>query len=106
FGALRAGLLDSAYKDIYDMGNSNNVFDSAFTPTNVAYAGVGNYTSRPSNHLRYDTPSFGGFSASAGIALDETAGVSNDTNAVNLRYRAGGLDVGLGLQKQKNSVVA
>jgi predicted porin len=106
FGAVRAGLLDSAYKDIYDMGNSNNVFDSAFTPTNVAYAGVGNYTSRPSNHIRYDTPSFGGFSGGLSVALDETAGVSNDANAVNLRYRAGGLDVGLGVQKQKNSVVA
>jgi predicted porin len=106
FGAVRAGLLDSAYKDIYDMGNSSNVFDSAFTPTGVAYAGVGNYTSRPSNHIRYDTPSFGGFSGGVSVALDETAGVSNDTNAVNLRYRAGGLDVGLGVQKQKNSVVA
>ncbi|HEX5738982.1 MAG TPA: porin [Hydrogenophaga sp.] len=106
FGAVRAGLLDSAYKDIYDMGNSANTFDSAFTPTGVAYAGVGNYTSRPSNHIRYDTPNFGGFSGGLSVALDETAGVSNDTNAVNLRYRAGGLDVGVGVQKQKNSVVA
>lgn len=106
FGAVRAGLVDSAYKDIYDMGVSNNVFDSAFTPTNLAYAGVANYTSRPSNHLRYDTPNFGGFSAGVSIAFDETAGVSNDANAFNLRYRAGGLDVGVAAQKQKNSVVA
>ncbi len=106
FGAVRAGLLDSAYKDIFDMGNSNNVFDSNFTPTNVAYTGVGNYTSRPSNHIRYDSPRFGGFSGGVSIALDETAGVSNDANAFNLRYRAGPLDVGLALQKQKNSVVA
>ena len=46
------------------------------------------------------------FTGGVSIALDETAGVSNDANAFNLRYRAGPLDVGLGLQKQKNSVVA
>jgi len=106
FGAVRAGLIDSAYKDIYDMGNSNNLFDSAFTPTNFAYTGVANFTGRPSNQVRYDTPSFGGFSGSLSYALDETAGVSNDINAVNLRYRAGALDVGLAVQNQKNSVLA
>ncbi len=106
FGAVRAGLMDSAYKDIYDMGVSNNLFDSAFTPTNFAYAGVGNFTSRPSNQVRYDTPLFGGFSGGVSYALDETAGVSNDLTAVNLRYRAGALDVGLAVQNQKNAVLA
>lgn len=106
FGAVRLGLVDSPYKDIFDSGNSNIVFDSAFTPYNVAYTGVASYVSRLTNQVRYDSPSFGGVTASVGIALDETAGVSNDTTALNLRWRNGPLDVGAAIQQQKNSVLA
>ncbi|MBX3610852.1 MAG: porin [Hydrogenophaga sp.] len=108
FGAVRMGLIDSAYKDIYDLGNVYNLYDSEFTASKIAYAvgtngGVNNFTSRPTNQVRYDTPSFGGFSAGVSYAFDETAGVSNDLTAFNLRYRAGQLDAGFAYQEQSNS---
>ena len=114
FGAVRLGLMDSPYKDIYDMGISNNLYDSEFTPTKIAYlsgavgsaSGVSDFTSRPSNMIRYDTPSFGGFSAGLGYAFDENvapATANSEITALNLRYRAGPLDVGLGYQDQKNA---
>jgi predicted porin len=114
FGAVRMGLMDSPYKDIYDMGVSNNVYDSEFTPTKIAYlsgavgtaTGVSDYTSRPSNMVRYDSPNFGGFSGSVGYAFDENvapATTNSEITAFNLRYRGGPLDVGLGYQDQKNA---
>ena len=114
FGAVRMGLIDSAYKDIYDMGVSNNLYDSEFTPTKIAYlsgtvgtaSGVSDYSSRLSNSIRYDTPSFGGFSAGLSYAFDENvapATTNSEVTAFNLRYRAGPLDVGLGYQDQKNA---
>ena len=114
FGAVRLGLIDSAYKDIYDMGVSNNLYDSEFTPTKIAYlsgavgtaSGVSDFSSRLSNSIRYDTPSFGGFSAGLSYAFDENvapATANSEVTALNLRYRAGPLDVGLGYQDQKNA---
>lgn len=114
FGAVRLGLMDSPYKDVYDLGISNNLFDSEFTPTKVAYlsgavgtaAGVSDFTSRPSNMVRYDTPRIGGFSASLGYSLDEDPANSADLTALNLRYRVGKLDVGFGYQDQSNNTLA
>jgi len=114
FGAVRLGLMDSPYKDIYDMGVSNNLYDSEFTPTKIAYlsggvgtaSGVSDYSSRPSNMIRYDSPSFGGFSGSVGYAFDENvapATANSEITAFNLRYRGGPLDVGVAYQDQKNA---
>ena len=114
FGAVRLGLMDSPYKYIYDMGVSNNLYDSEFTPTKIAYlsggvgtaSGVSDYSSRPSNMIRYDSPSFGGFSGSVGYAFDENvapATANSEITAFNLRYRAGKLDVGAGFQDEKNA---
>lgn len=106
FGQVRLGLSDSPYKDIFDMGVSNALYDSEFTPNKIAYTGVGNSTSRLSNSVRYDTPSIGGFSGAVSYGLDETAGVDNDITALNLRYRAGALDVGFAYQDQSNAAAA
>jgi predicted porin len=106
FGQVRLGLIDSPYKDIFDMGVSNALYDSEFTPNKIAYTGVGNSTSRLSNSVRYDTPSLGGISGAVSFNFDETAGVKNDITALNLRYRAGKLDVGFAYQDQKNTVAA
>ncbi len=106
FGAVKLGKTDSAFKDIYDMGVANNLFDSEFTPVKIAYAGVANFSSRPENQIRYETPSLSGFSAGFSYALDEAAGVNNDVSAFNLRYRAGPLDVGVAFQDQKNVAAA
>ena len=103
FGSFKAGRTDTAFDDIRDLAVVNNLWDSEFSPTKIAYAaGVGDYSSRASNMLRYDTPSFGGFSAGVSYAMDENEAEKRDVTAYNLRYRGGPLDVGLAFQQQQH----
>lgn len=103
FGSFKAGRSDTAFDDIRDLAVVNNLWDSEFSPTKIAYtAGVGDYSSRAGNMLRYDTPSLGGFSAGVSYALDENEAQERDVTAYNLRYRAGALDLGLAHQRQKH----
>lgn len=103
FGSVKAGRTDTAFDDIRDLAVSNNLWDSEFSPTKIAYtAGVGDYSSRASNMVRYDTPSFGGFSGGISYGVDESAEQQRDVLAYNLRYRAGKLDLGLAFQEQKH----
>ncbi|MGE0347958.1 porin [Hydrogenophaga sp.] len=107
FGALKLGKTDSVYKDIYDLGNAHNVFDSEFTATKEAYrAGLGGFTSRPNNQIRYETPNMGGFSAGLTYALDEDVAANAETTALNLRYSAGNLAVGVAYQEDDFQVLA
>lgn len=106
FGAVKFGKTDSVFKDVYDLGLTHNVFDSDYTPVKIAYTGVANFSSRPNNQIRYETPNMSGFSAGVTYAVDEDATVSNDISAFSLRYKAGALDVGFGLQNQQNSTAA
>lgn len=102
FGTVKLGRHDTSFDDIRDLSVSSNLWDSEFTPTKIAYtAGVADYSSRASNQVRYESPSFGGFSFGASHGLDEDSTVKADTTAFNLRYRAGALDVGVGYQDQK-----
>ncbi len=102
FGTLKLGRHDTSFDDIRDLSVSSNLWDSEFSATKIAYtAGVADYASRASNQIRYESPSFGGFSLGASYGLDEDATVKADTTAFNLRYRAGALDVGFGYQDQK-----
>lgn len=104
FGTVKLGRHDTSFDDIRDLSVSSNLWDSEFTPTKIAYtAGVADYSSRGSNQIRYESPSFGGFSFGASHALDEDATVKADTTAFNLRYRAGNMDLGVGYQDQKAS---
>ena len=114
FGEFRAGLVASPFKDIFDLGVSNNLYDSEFTPTKVAYLsgtivgtvqGVTDFIARPTNVIRYDTPTFGGFSGGVAVSLDENVAPSTTNSAVtafNLRFRSGALDAGVGIQEQSN----
>ncbi|MCV0440281.1 MAG: porin [Hydrogenophaga sp.] len=104
FGAVRMGLMNSAYKDVFDLGQSQNLYDSVFSPYNVAYGGIGQYTGRPGNTLRYDTPSFGGVSASANYTFSEDTGAQ--IGALNVRYTGGPLAVGVAIQNQRPDNVA
>jgi predicted porin len=102
FGTVKLGRHDTSFDDIRDLSISSNLWDSEFSPTKIAYtAGVADYSSRASNQIRYESPSFGGFSVGVSYGLDEDAAVRADTTAFNLRYRAGNLDVGVGYQEQK-----
>lgn len=103
FGAFKMGRSDTAFDDIRDLAVVNNLWDSEFSPTKIAYAaGVGDYSSRSSNMMRYDTPSFGGFSAGVSHGLDEDATQKRDVTSMNVRYRSGPLDVGMGYQDQRH----
>jgi predicted porin len=110
FGEVRAGRMGSPYKDIFDMGVSNNLYDSAFTPTLIAQIpGVGAFTDRVSNMIRYDSPNFGGFTGGVAHAFDENVApstVNPSITSFNLRYRSGPLDVGVGHQAEGNDVAA
>jgi predicted porin len=107
FGALKLGKTDSSFKDIYDMGNAQNVFDSDFTPTTEAYrAGLAGYTGRPANQIRYESPNLSGFTAGASYSMDEDVTGAPNITSLNLRYRAGALDVGLGYQDEDKTVLA
>ncbi len=103
FGSFKAGRSDTAFDDIRDLAVVHDLWDSEFSPPKIAYtAGVGDYSSRASNMLRYDTPSLGGLSAGVSYGLDEDEALSRNVTAWNLRYRSGPLDVGLASQKQKH----
>ena len=105
FGAVKLGRSDTAFDDIRDLAVVNNLWDSEFTPNKIAYtAGVAEYSSRASNQIRYESPSFSGFTAGVSYGLDEEASpVKKDVQAFNLRYRAGALDAGIGYQEQKDN---
>jgi len=100
FGSVKFGRTDSIFKDIYDLGNAYNVWDSDFTSGKVAYDGVKNFTSRPTNQVRYDTPNLSGFSAGLTYAMDEKVAKAAEITAIGVRYNAGALAVGLGYQDE------
>jgi predicted porin len=106
FGALKLGKTDSVYKDIFDSGVAHNLFDSEFTPTKIAYTGVGNFTSRPDNQVRYESPNMSGFSAGLTYALDEDSATEPQITAFNVRYKAGAMDIGFATQKQDYNPIA
>ncbi len=116
FGTVKLGRHDTSFDDIRDITVSSALWDSEFSPTKIAYANsvggvaVGHatdYSSRADNQIRYESPNFGGFTAGVSYGLDEQAApIKRDVTAFNLRYRAGGLDAGLGYQEQDNEVAA
>jgi predicted porin len=108
FGAVKLGRSDTSFDDIRDLAVSSNLWDSEFTPTKIAYAaGLGDYSSRASNQIRYESPNFSGFTVGVSYGLDEQASpVKRDVLSYNLRYRNGGLDAGIGYQEQKHEATA
>ncbi len=102
FGTIKLGRHDTSFDDIRDLSIGSNLWDSEFSPTKIAYtAGVPDYSSRASNQIRYESPSFGGFTVGLGYALDEDPTIKGDVSSYNLRYRNGPLDIGIGFQDQK-----
>ena len=116
FGTIKLGRHDTSFDDIRDLMVSSNVWDSgvfATTESTVGtggYNGVGNlgdYGDRANNQVRYESPSFGGFSAGFSYGFDEqVAPAKRDVTAFNLRYKAGNLDVGYAYQENANEVAA
>lgn len=107
FGTVKLGRAETVFKDIRDLAISNSVFDSAFTPTKSVYdhsksGGVKDFSSRADNQVRYDSPSFSGFSVGVSHGLDEDQAVDKDVTAFSVRYKTQTLDVGLGYQDQQS----
>lgn len=116
FGTVKFGRHDTSFDDIRDLTVGANIFDSGTFATTEGvvgtsgYLGVGqlaDYGDRANNQIRYESPSFGGFSAGFSYGLDEqSAPVDRDITAFNLRYKAGNLDLGYGYQENANEVAA
>lgn len=110
FGTVKLGRHDTSFDDIRDLMVSSNLWDSgslATTETIVStganavngVGGLADYGDRGNNQIRYESPNFGGFTFGVSKAFDETANVSNDITAYNVRYKAGALDIGAAYQK-------
>jgi predicted porin len=101
FGRVALGQYDNAF---YTMGLTYNPFGSSmtFSPTMVSYYSLGGYLA-PSlgydtgwvNSVTYETPNFGGFTASLQFAPKETSagGDAKNNYAVSAAYNAGALSV-------------
>lgn len=97
FGEFKLGNVYTAYDDI--SGNTNPVFDSVLSPTNV-WASTG-YVSNPKNALYYATPAFGGVSGALSTNLKEGSG--NQSNAFHVKYEGGPVYAGFGYQVDKTA---
>lgn len=81
FGTVKFGRHDTSFDDIRDLTVSSNIFDSGTFATTEGvvgtsgYLGVGqlaDYGDRASNQIRYESPSFGGFSAGVSYGLGKS----------------------------------
>ena len=110
FGTARLGFFDTPTKQLsrkLDLFN-NKVGDSRnFLRTNASNgsqaSGTAAWEERFNNGIRYDTPSFGGFSLSAHYSTNFNTGVTttNDTDAYSLgaEYKGGPIFVGATYQR-------
>ncbi len=102
FGRVALGQYDNAF---FTMGLLYNPFGSSmvFSPTMVSYYSLGGF-SRPSlgydtgwvNSITYETPNFGGFTASLQFAPKESASDADDVKdnfAISAAYNAGPLSL-------------
>ena len=101
FGTVKLGRTYTAFDDARALANSNQVFDSAFTP-NVFGTGA-DYTSRGANGVRYESPVFSGFSGIVSYAFGEDKTATTDaSNIVSLTamYATGPLKAAYGYQEE------
>ncbi|MEO8387870.1 MAG: porin [Polaromonas sp.] len=107
FGEVRLGRQYTAYDSL--RGATNNTYDSnTFAQTGTVWGtGIQDYSNRTNNSVRYDSPSFGGFSGAVvyGFGEDKTATASaSNSTSVHLKYANGPLLVGYGYQREKETV--
>ena len=107
FGQVRAGRMTTSFDDVRALSNNHNVFDSnGFTATGFVFESFGakamKYNSRPNGSIRFDSAKFGGVYGSFTHAFEQTAGKDDTVTAFHLGYKAGGLNVAVGFQDEKN----
>jgi predicted porin len=102
FGEVKLGRSSTIYDEVRGLAMSSNVFDSAFTPaSNGVWGSGGDYSSRFNNKITYALPKLGGVYGGLEYALDEDATVDANMLGAKIGYKAGPLDVALGLQQEK-----
>jgi predicted porin len=102
FGEIKLGRSATVYDEVRGVAYSSNVFDSAFTPAaNGVWGSGGDYSSRFNNKITYALPNLGGVYGAIEYALDEDAAADANMIGAKVGYKAGPLDVVLGLQKEK-----
>lgn len=102
FGKIRLGKLTNAQRDMFDLDVWNNSDGANALDIFKRTAG------RPNNAVRYDSPDFAGFSASAlwGSGENKNAsanGKSSDVVGAGLNYRNAGFFAQYGYDKRKNT---
>ena len=118
FGTIKLGRHDTSFDDIRDLSVSSNLWDSSHLASTETIVGAGangavpaslgvgqlaDYGDRANNQIRYESPSFSGFTFGASYGFGEaTKPAKSDVTAFNVRYKAGALDVGYGYQENKN----
>ncbi|QHE77615.1 porin [Hydrogenophaga sp. PBL-H3] len=98
FGTVTFGNVWSSMDDV--LGASNGAFDSAFSPAGLVNGVNTSYVDRPKNAIKYQSPSFGGFSGGFTYGLDENTAVSQDVVDFSLSYGAGPVGVNFAYQVQ------
>jgi len=117
FGTIKLGRHDTSFDDIRDLMVSSNLWDSPFYTSIETVLGTGgnatngvsglaDYGDRASNQIRYESPSFSGFTFGVSHAFDENSATSRDVTAFNVRYKAGNLDVGVAFQENSQQSAA
>jgi predicted porin len=106
FGAVNLGRQYTAYDTL--RGATNNVWDSNLATTAAVWTtGVADYTNRVANSIRYDSPSFSGFSGAVVYGLGENkntalnVGDATDSASLHIKYANGPLLVGYAYQEEK-----
>lgn len=109
FGSVNLGRQTSAIKDAYDQidpfGDGGNI-----APISTVFFGgllAGDY-GRISNSVKYASPSFGGFKATAAYGFGETAGSTGDNSSygLGLGYANGPLNVQFAYHNQDRQATA
>ena len=103
FGAIELGRSWTPYDDTRAL--INDTFNANVAASFVNWVG---YTDRGTNGIRYNTPSFGGLSASAlvGLGEDKNTGGTNKASgltSISLNYANGPIAAGLAYQTEKDN---
>lgn len=106
FGEVQLGSPNNAYDDVHDMSESG--FKSIFSAMDNVFV-TNKAGTEAENGIKYITPNFGGFEASASYSFGEnkTATTKADsTLAFGLKYKSGPVAVALGHFQHKDAVAA
>jgi predicted porin len=104
FGQVTLGRNYSAYDDFHGQIDHNYDSNTFAVWGAVSGTGIQDYVNRTNNSIKYESPSFGGFSGKVGYSFGEdktaTTSASSNVNA-QLKYANGPLVVGYAYQKEK-----